>query len=171
MTEIKTFIICLVFVLTGILTVQGQAKFEVPQNIQLKSKGDYAKYETAIIDASKWLEETDLNIETAKRQQINEFVLQWVSGSPIINVDINEQLSKIYGKNVQLLGIYLANYARNFLENKSSATKYSALKAGIVSMMNVYKKGINISKNKEMERLIKLSDDNKFDDYVRDKFM
>ena len=170
MTKRKTFLLCLVFGLTSILTVQGQTKFEVPQNVELKTKDDYAKYETAIIDAAKWLEETDLNKEAEKRQQVNAFVLQWVSGSPTINVDINEQLGKIYGKNAQLLGLYLASYTRNFLENKSTATKISATKAGLISMMNVYKKGIEISKSKEMDKLIKLTDDNKLDDYINDKF-
>ena len=170
MTKRKTFLMCLVFGLTSILTVQGQTKFEVPQNVELKTKDDYAKYETAIIDAAKWLEETDLNKEADKRQQVNAFVLQWISGSPTINVDINEQLGKIYGKNVQLLGLYLASYARNFLENKSTATKFSAIKAGLISMMNVYKKGIEISKSKEMDKVIKLTDDNKLDDYINDKF-
>ncbi|MBD0331996.1 MAG: hypothetical protein ICV66_05015 [Chitinophagaceae bacterium] len=170
MTKTKTFILCLSFGLTSILTVQGQTKFEVPQNVELKTKDDYAKYETAISEAAKWLEETDLNKETEKRQQVNAFVLQWVSGSPTINVDINEQLGKIYGKNAQLLGVYLASYARNFLENKSAATKFSATKAGLISMMNVYKKGIEISKSKEMDKLIKLTDENKLDDYINEKF-
>jgi hypothetical protein len=170
MTKGKTFLLCLVFGLTTILTVQAQSKFEVPQNIELKTKDDYAKYETAIIEAAKWLEETDLNKEGEKRQQVNGFVLQWVSGSPTINVEINEQLGKIYGKNAQLLGLYLASYTRNFLENKSTATKFSATKAGIISMMTVYKKGIEISKSKEMDKLIKLTDNNKLDEYINDKF-
>jgi hypothetical protein len=38
-------------------------------------------------------------------------------------------------------------------------------------MMNVYKKGIEISKSKEMDKLIKLTDDNKLDDYINDKFI
>lgn len=170
MIKRKTFLLCLVFGLSSILTVQGQTVFEVPQNVELKTKDDYAKYETAIIDAAKWLEETDLNKETEKRQQVNAFVLQWISGSPTINIDINEKLGKIYGKNAQLLGLYLASYARNLLENKNTATKFSATKAGLISMMNVYKKGIEISKSKEMEKLIKLTGENKLDDYINDKF-
>lgn len=31
------------------------------KTLNLKSKEDYSKYETTIIDAAKWLEETDLN--------------------------------------------------------------------------------------------------------------
>jgi hypothetical protein len=86
-------------------------------------------------------------------------------------VDISEQLGKIYGKNIQLLGLYLGSYTRKVLENKSTATKFSATKAGLISMMNVYKKGIEISKSKEMDKLIKLTDDNKLDDYINDKFI
>ena len=37
-------------------------------------------------------------------------------------------------------------------------------------MMNVYKKGIEISKSKEMEKLIKVTDENKIDDYINEKF-
>src|ERR1039457_4556334 len=46
----NTFLLCLSIGLTSFLTVQGQTKFEVPQNVELKTKDDYAKYETAIID-------------------------------------------------------------------------------------------------------------------------
>jgi hypothetical protein len=170
MSKRKALFLGLVFGLASVLTAQAQTKFEIPPNVELKTKDDYAKYETAIIAAAKWLEETDLNKEADKREQVNAFVLQWLSGSPTISVDINEQLGKTYGKNIQLLGIYLASYTRNFLENKGTATKFTATKAGLVSMMNVYKRGIGISKSKEMEKLIKLTDENKLDDYIADKF-
>jgi hypothetical protein len=111
-----------------------------------------------------------LDKETDKRKEVNSFVLQWISGSSTINIDINEKLSKIYGKNAQLLGVYLASYARNFLENKNTATKFSATKAGLISMMNVYRKGIDISKSKEMVKLIELTNENKLDDYINENF-
>lgn len=170
MTKLKTILCCLVLGLTSILTVQGQTIFEVPQDLELKTKEDFSKYETAMIDAAKWLEETDLNKEEDKRKQVNFFVLQWVSGSPTVSVELTQQLSKIYGKNVHLLGVYLASFSRNYIENKTTATQFSATKAGLISIMNVYKKGIEISKNKEMDKLIKLTADNKLDDYINEKF-
>ncbi|HEX5154058.1 MAG TPA: hypothetical protein VFW07_21575 [Parafilimonas sp.] len=170
MTLKKPFLTSLIFSLISILSAHAQTTFEVPQGVELKSKEDYAKYEPAIIDAAKWLEETDLDKETDKRKEVNSFVLQWIAGSPTVNIDINEKLSKIYGKNVQLLGIYLAGYTRNFLENKNAATKFSATKAGLISMMNVYKKGIAVSKSKEMEKLTKLTGENDLDDYINENF-
>ena len=170
MTKRNAFILSLAFMLTGFLTAQAQSNFEVPQNAVLKTEADFAKYEPAMIAAAKWLEETDLDKEQEKRQQTNAFVLEWISGSSTISVEINEQLGKIYGKNVQLLGLYLASYASNFIENKGTATKFTATKAGLASMMNVYKKGIDISKSKEMEKLIKLAAGNKLDDYINEYF-
>jgi hypothetical protein len=161
---------CLIFFLSGFLASNAQTRFEVPQNVELKPKEDYAKYDSAIISAAKWLEETDLDKETDKRKGVNSFVLQWVSGSPTINIDLTEKLAKLYGKNGQFVMIYMANYARYFLENTTTATKSSATKAGLVSMMNVYKKGIDISRSKEMEKLIKLTDENKLDDYINENF-
>jgi hypothetical protein len=166
----KSFLFCLLFALTNILSAQAQTTFEVPQNIELKSNEDYAKYGSAIIDAAKWLEETDLNKEANKRKEVNNFVWRWISGSLTINIDIKVDFAKIYGKNDQLGKIYLASYARHFLENKSTATEFSATKAGLTSMMNVYKKGIDISKNKEMDELIKLTNENKLDNYINENF-
>jgi hypothetical protein len=170
MTIKKPFLFCLLFLLTSILSAHAQTRFEVPQDVQLNAKDDYAKYEPAIIDAAKWLEETDLDKEADKRKEVSSFVLKWISGSPDVDVELTEKLAKIYGKNFQLLTIYLASYARYFLENKNTATRFSATKAALTSMMNVYKKGIGISKSKEMEKLIKLTDSNKLDDYINENF-
>lgn len=166
----KSILICLILLLVGFSTLKAQTSFEVPQNVELNTANDYAKYEQSIIDAAKWLEATDLNKEKEKRQEVNGFVLKWVSGSPTITVEIAEPLGKIYGKNIQLMAIYLASYARNFIENKNSATKFSARKEALISMMNVYKKGIDIKKSKEMDKLIKLTDENKLDDYINKNF-
>ena len=68
--------------------------------------------------------------------------------------------------NEPLLINYISSYCRELLENKSTSTKFSAMKSGILSMITVYKKGINIKKNNEMDNVIKINDENKLDNYV-----
>jgi predicted Fe-Mo cluster-binding NifX family protein len=63
----------------------------------------------------------------------------------------------------------MASYSAYSLENKN-ADKIAATKAGIISMINVYKKGISISKSKEMEKAIKALDQNKLDEYIAKNF-
>lgn len=165
-----TYLVCIAFALIISFSLNAQSTFTVPQDAVLKSQADFDKYGAAIIKAATWLEMTDLDKETEKRKQINAFVLEWVSGCPTITIEINKQLAKIYGSNGQLLGVYLASYAKNFLEQKSNATTFSATKAGLISMMTVYKKGIAISRSKEMDKLILFTADNKLDDYIKSKF-
>lgn len=149
------------------LAVKAQSSFELPQRVRMKTAADYTKYEPVVIEAAKWLEETDLNKELSKRKQADAFVAAWVEGSPTISVEITKDLKKLYGKNTQLLYVYMANYAKNFLEDRNNATKLTARKAGLISMMNVYKKGIGVSRSKDMQKLIQITEQNKLDEYVQ----
>lgn len=170
MKNLKSLTLIFVLFIAAITSISAQTKFEVPQNVELKIKEDYARYETDMINAAKWLEETDLDKENVKRKEVSKFAMQWIMGCPTFNIDITEQLAKIYGKNTDLLLLYMASYSRYFLENKATATKSDGTKAGLLSIMAVYKKGILITKSKEMDKLIKITDDGKLDDYIKDKF-
>ena len=146
----------------------AQTQFDVPENIVLKTPADYASYESTIIDVAKWLEGNDLNKEPDKRQAIIDFVLRWLEGSTAIVLELTDPVSKLYDKNDPLLGVFLASYARNALENKSTPSKFNATKAAVISIMMVYKKGISIEKNKQMEKAIKMANENKLDEFIMD---
>jgi len=165
----KKTIITFVITLFAAISATSQTKFDLPQNIELKTESDYAKYENDIISAAKWLEETDLNQETDKRKQVDVFIIKWMSGTPKITVELSESLIKLYGENNELMVLYMASYSAYSLENEN-ANKTAAIKAGIVSMINVYKKGISIKKSKEMEKAIKAFDQNKLDEYIAKNF-
>jgi hypothetical protein len=166
----KKTLISFAFVMLVVFSAASQTTFEMPENVQLKSDADYAKYETDIINAAKWLEETDLDKETKKRAAVNAFVMNWLTGAPNVTVDITQPILKLYQGNTELLAIYLGGYSREFLANKNSATKRTATKAGLISMIKVYKKGISLNKNKEMEKLVKMYDENKLDEYIQSTF-
>ncbi|MEC4047940.1 hypothetical protein OX284_000740 [Flavobacterium sp. SUN046] len=166
----QTLVIAFLFALVNLTTIHAQTTFEAPENPVLKTKQDFLKFEPQIIQAAKWLEETDLDKEPEKRKKVSAFVVQYVSDCPTMNLVINEPLVKIYDKNSPLLTVFIANYAKNFIENKTTATKLTATKAGILSMMTVYNKKINIVKSKEMDKLINLAEMDLLDDYIKDKF-
>jgi len=141
----------------------AQTQFDLPQQIQLKSKEDYARYETTVIGAAKWLESTDFDRYMDKRNQINDFIIKWVSGSPNVTVNLDEPLARLTEKNPELLALYVASYARYTLENKRSPSNFYATKAGLTSISNVYKKGIDVSRSKLLE---KLKDNARIEEYI-----
>jgi len=143
----------------------AQVRVDSPWVVQLKTKEDYKKYEPEVVEAAKWLEQTDLDKETDKRRQINTFVLQWLSGTPDVVIAIGEDLQKLLDDNAPLLTIYLASYARHIIENKGSFTKFTATKAGLTAVLNVYKKGIGIHKTRGLTQLAKMSESG-LDNYI-----
>ena len=168
----KKLVFALLFAMASLLTANAQVKLEIPaETVDLKTKEDFVKYESVVVNAAKWLELTPLNKQKAQRKELGIFTFKWVVNNPTLDVQLNERLSQIYGKNDELLIIYLANYARNIIENKEAATKFTATKAALTSIMNVYQKGVRITKTTEMDELIKLTKDNKLDEFVTNHFL
>ena len=144
----------------------SQPSFELPRNIRLDDKEDYAKYEKTMIAAAKWLEETDFDKDEEKRKQVNAFVIQWIAGSPSVTINLDQALARLIDRNPELLALYLASYSRNMLENKKTYNSFDATKAALLSIVKVYKKGINVSRSKEIEKLSKTIDQGQLDDYL-----
>ncbi|MFL5786425.1 MAG: hypothetical protein ACJ748_00100 [Flavisolibacter sp.] len=141
-------------------------EFEVPVGYEFKSKQDYIKYRKEIIEASKWLQSTPLDINSKKRKEISIFVASYVNGNPFFNVDVSQTIIEIEKKNPGMLMLYLAGNARFVLENNYSQDKISMEKAALKGMIDMYVKGIGIQKDKNMERLVRADDKGKMDQWI-----
>jgi hypothetical protein len=141
-----------------------------PQFPELKVKEDYAKAEPMFQQSTAWITETDLDKQQDQRLLSNAFIMQWISGSPTVSVQMGDHLIKALDKNPQLLMIYMANYATFCISNKVSDDKAAAAKAGLQAAIKVYQKGLAIVKNKALEKVIAANDDNKLDDYIDKNF-
>lgn len=143
--------------------------FEVPENYVLKVKEDYARYEKDIIACANWLENSPLDKEENKRIEANAFLLKWLSGSPTVNVNLDAgMIVKLFEKNPHLQFIFLAGWTRYSLMNNYSNDKQMGHLEGLKSVINVYKKGAGIKKSKDLEKLVKLYDEGKLENWVKE---
>lgn len=142
--------------------------YELPDQVTLKSKEDYARHATTLIEVAKWLEKTDLDKETDKRMRFNAFVIQYISGSADVHVEINDAVMSLVDKNEQLLALYLASYGRYALEH-TGAPAADVIRAALTSVATVYKKGIAVNKNKELDKVAGMSEEELIK-YVRKRF-
>ena len=140
--------------------------FEVPKDYELKSPSDYTRYEKDIIDAAKWLKETPLYEQEEKHQKVFAFVLQWVNGSPNVNVEINPTIMDFEKKNKGMLILYMASSARYVLENNYSKDMRAKHKFSLHEMIAVYKATRDIKRDKKMEKLIKSDEEGKLDEWL-----
>ncbi len=79
-----TFLSSIVLLLLFASNISAQVKYEIPADVQLNVKEDYAKYENDIIAATNWLETNSLDSEPEKRKLVSAFVMKWIMGQSII---------------------------------------------------------------------------------------
>jgi hypothetical protein len=140
--------------------------FEVPSNYQLNTKEDYAKYEKDIIAATKWLHATPFNEQKEKRREVSAFVIKWINGSPTVNVELNPTIMGFEEKNEGMLALFMSGCARFVLENNYSKDMRAKHKAALKGIIEVYRSGKGIKKDKKMEKLIKSDEEGKLDEWL-----
>lgn len=161
----KTLLVCFLLLAAKMLTAQT---FEVPKNVVLKTKDDYAKYEKDMINASIWLRDTPLNEQEAKRKEVSQFVILWLTGSPTVDVELNTPVLDFEKKNSGMMVIYMASSARYSLENNYSKDKTAKNRAALLDMIAVYKSDKGISKDKKMDKLVKMESEGKLDEWIKE---
>lgn len=148
------FLFCICFVSTA-------QDFELPTNIKLDKAEDYAKYNTDIVNAVTWLENTPIEEQTDKRTLVSAFLMQWMSGTPTLTISVHAFQVELTEKNPDLLMTFLGAYSKFVIENPSQKEDTLAANvAGFQSLLKVYKnnKGKGIKKDKKVEKLLKLDD-------------
>ena len=134
---------------------------------QLETKEDYAKYEQDVIDGYNWLVENPIGVDSTKRKEINSFLIQWISGSPNVSIEISEKIVT-YLDCGDCLIIFMGGWAKYALETKDFNNKIKGNIAGTESVIKFYtanKKNLGV--NNSIENLIKLKEENKLEEYIR----
>jgi len=142
--------------------------YSVPVNYELKAREDYSRYEKNIIDAANWLMAIPLNEQKDKRKEVSSFVVQWVNGSPTVNVEINPIILDFEKKNQGMLVLYMAASAKYVLQNNYSNDMRAKHRAALRDLIKVYKDGKGIQRDKKMEKLIKKDEKGQIDEWLEE---
>lgn len=165
--KLKSALLFSAFLLASVFSVSAQS-FDLPTNVSFKTKEDFSGYEKDIIAAAKWLEATPVGQENEKRVLVNAFVLQWLTGSPAVTMEINKFAMDVTDKNPMLNMMLIAGYVRWVLENNYSTDKIKAYTAGVHSVINLYNLGGEVKKNKKLTTAIEKDKEGKLEDWVAD---
>tara|TARA_R110001592_G_scaffold325782_4_gene606241 strand:- start:145583 stop:146101 length:519 start_codon:yes stop_codon:yes gene_type:complete len=141
MKTIKIFSSILAIVLLA--TSVSAQEFVVPQKYSLEKTADYAPYENDVIACATWLETAPVKGEKKKLKAANKFLMQWLTGSPSVTIEINEKIVNFSEVNPELITVFMAGWAKYALENKVSYNEVLANIAGIKSVVKSYNTNLN----------------------------
>lgn len=135
-------------------------------NISLATKEDYTKYEQKVVNDFNWLFETPLGADPKKRKETSAFLMQWMSGSPNVSIELSEKITT-YMNCADCLMIFMGGWTKYALETK----EFSKLEANLVGTESVIEfytfNRSQIGKNKNIEKFIKLKEKGKLKEYIK----
>ena len=138
------------------------------EEFRLETAEDYAKYEQLVINGHNWLLNTPVEQEVAKRKEINGFLVQWISGSPSVSVEITESIVTYLGC-PDCLMMFMSGWTAKALESGDFDNKFEGNLAGTESVIAFYKSNKKVlGKNKAIEKLAKLKEKGKLKDFIRE---
>jgi hypothetical protein len=140
--------------------------FEVPKNYKLENEKDYDTYEADVVNCVDWLIKTPVNEQGDKRKEANAFLLKWVSGSSKVHIEIKQEIVTFMDSG-ELLMVFMGSWTKYSLESKDFNNKINGTMTGVESVIDFYIKNKGqISKNKGVEKYIKMKEKGTLKDYI-----
>jgi hypothetical protein len=142
--------------------------FEVPKNFNPKTAADYEPYEADVIKGADWLMSMPYALEKQKRDEVNAFLLKWITGSPNVMIDIKPEIVTFYKGTPDLLMIFMGGWAKYALETKKFNDKEGGSLAGINAVIDFYQNNKkSLPKDKNVETYIKMKAKGELAEYVK----
>ena len=163
----KLLLITLFTVLAAGLNAQS---CHVPKNYVLKKAKDYKKYEKDVVSCFDWFMSTPRNTQKTKQKKVKVFLMEWISGSPKVSVEIHPDIVNFIKKNPDLLIVFMAGWTKYSIQNKDYDNKVAGNMAGVESVIEYYQKNIKyLKKDRHVEKYIKMKKEGKLKSFIEGK--
>lgn len=126
---------------------------EDSQIVRLETPEDYKNAEKWVLESIEWLQQNPVNSDLEKRQELNAFIIKWVSGTSAVSIDIFADLSPADCPNCLIA--FICGWIKYSLEHNYSKDKVEGALAGVERTIAFYEKNqTTLGKNPDVERLI-----------------
>ena len=141
-------------------------EFNMPSDITKLSAEDCEKYKPDIINCIKWLQNSPESLYKDKRHVSDAFLLNWLSHTKEVNIEIQEYLGPIMDVDPELISIFMGGWALNVLEKKDN-NKINGNYAGLKSVLDYYKSDKGVPKSDLLDQLVKKEESRKLKDWLK----
>ena len=139
----------------------------LPEKYEWKTARDYKRDEDLVLRTLQWLNKTPLNDELIMRSTANLFVMQWICGSPSLNITIDTSILPFYAEFPDLLFPYIHGVAQCRLTKNKSCDELKATVNGFNTVAFMIRNDDNLKKKKPLQALVKASKKGKMELYVQ----
>ncbi|RYG34505.1 MAG: hypothetical protein EOO01_32205 [Chitinophagaceae bacterium] len=145
-------------------------EYAVPANYKLESAADYPRYEKDVVKAIDWLQHTPPGASD-KKQKATAFIVQWISGSPDVTINVDAGLTNEVSANPEMSVIYLCGCLRYALLNPTAQGNHVKVNtAGVEQVIDYYQRNKDLLKHDpKIDALNKKYNNKTLESYVKGK--
>ena len=122
------------------------------------TKEEFTASEPNVINTVNYLETSSIDKEGDVWRAQASLLIQWISGSPQVKIEMREKILTFIKKNPELMAVYLGGWTKFVLQNNYSSDQLQGNLAGLRSAIKVYKAGNGLKKDKEMDKYVKMEE-------------
>jgi hypothetical protein len=155
-------------ILLAPLVFRGQSAKcpKLPDTYKWESGKEYKRDEDLVLRTLQWLTVTPLNSEIQLRGKANLFVMEWICGSPRIEISIDSDHLPFYIDYPDLLFPYIHGVARCKLAKKTECNELQAMISGFECVAYMIQTDEDLKKVKKLQPIVKAYKKNKLEPYV-----
>jgi hypothetical protein len=148
-------------------TAQTAGCPRLPDKYEWKTSRDYKRDEDLVLRTLQWLNKTPLNDDLVMRSKANLFVMQWICGSPSLNITIKTSDLPFYEEFPDLLFPYIHGVAQCRLSKNKGCDELKAAINGFNAVAFMIQSDDSLKKKESLQTLMKASKKGKMDLYVQ----
>jgi hypothetical protein len=144
----------LLFILALFLSVTSFAQSSY-SNIKLETPGEYRGAEPAVLKATNYLFTSKFDKDDLERLYAIEFIMKWMGGTPDFTFELNENFTKPFLDDTDLLGLYMGAVVKFALEHRTKAKDINTVNLNAAKMIVEYssKPGNNLKQTGELKKM------------------
>ncbi len=153
--KLNQLFICFVSLFLSLGTfAQNGVGPSIPKDVVLNTEQDYAAQKSLVIKSLSWLISTPLEEHVDKRNELNAFVLLWLSGSPSLTLNIESKSMPFLEENEDLLFTFMHGMALYQLHHPKEKDKIKLHAEGLIAVARIVKMS-KVKKDGNLKKLLK----------------
>jgi hypothetical protein len=167
MRTLRAFLFILLFLGPTNIWAQPIKCPKLPEKYEWKNAREYKHDEDLVLKTLQWLNTSSMSNDITLRGKANLFVLEWICGTPRLQLEINSQALPFYTNYPDLLFSYIFGMAQCKLTKNGECSEQKAIISGYNAVAFQIGANKGLKKSKELKPLYKAYKRDKMESYVQ----
>jgi len=150
------FVVCNVF-------AQSLPQFD---QVKLQKTKDYKLAEPTVVQTADFIIATPIDKNTDTKTIAAQFLMKWMDGTPDFTFTLDENSTRYFLQNNELMMVYVASMAKYAIQNHARNTKTITINAIKSLLAYINDPANNVKKTDELKELSQANDNGKLESFL-----